>query len=359
MQSSLIIKNNQNKVTKKVKKDKKKAMWNSFDKEFNSENDIECIYRKEGIRECCDLCKSSLLITDEGFMACQNSKCGILYTDVLDQSAEWRFYGGDDSSGGGDPTRCGMPVNPLLKESSFGCKVICNGSTSYEMRKIRRFTEWQSMPYKEKAQYDEFQKIIILSQQSGISRLIIDDAMRYYKMISDKKTFRGLNRDGILAASIYISCRHNNNTRTAREIATIFNLDNTSATRGCKNALTIINEIEINNNSSDKTQLCSVRAETFIERYCSKLSINNELTNLCKFVCINVTKKNLIPENTPQSTSAGVIYFISQVFNLNITKADIWNITNISEVTIGKCYKRLEEYKKTLIPAVLLKKYDI
>ena len=27
------------------------------------------------------------------------------------------------------------------------------------MRKIRRYTEWQSMPYKEKTQYDEFEKI--------------------------------------------------------------------------------------------------------------------------------------------------------------------------------------------------------
>ena len=27
------------------------------------------------------------------------------------------------------------------------------------MRKIRRYTDWQSMPYKEKSQYEEFQKI--------------------------------------------------------------------------------------------------------------------------------------------------------------------------------------------------------
>ena len=27
------------------------------------------------------------------------------------------------------------------------------------MRKIRRYTEWQSMPYEEKAQYDEFENL--------------------------------------------------------------------------------------------------------------------------------------------------------------------------------------------------------
>ena len=53
--------------------------------------------------------------------------------------------------------------------------------------------------------------------------------------ISKQKTFRGLNRHGIIAASIYISCSINNYPRTAKEIATIFNLDCTSATKGCKN----------------------------------------------------------------------------------------------------------------------------
>ena len=40
------------------------------------------------------------------------------------------------------------------------------------------------------------------------------------------KTFRGDNRDGIIAASIYISFRINKYPRTAKEIATLFNLDN-------------------------------------------------------------------------------------------------------------------------------------
>ena len=67
-----------------------------------------------------------------------------------------------------------MPINPLLKESSFGCRVLCQSKTSYEMRKIKRYTEWQGMPYKEKSQYEEFQKISILASQAGIPKLIVD-----------------------------------------------------------------------------------------------------------------------------------------------------------------------------------------
>ena len=353
--------------TKKVstqiftKKNKKKGetsfIWDLFDKEYSKTKvPLECVYRLEGEREHCDTCKSKLIISDEGFLTCQNVNCGIIYKDTLDNTAEWRYYGADDNHST-DPTRCGMPINPLLKESSFGCKVICAPQCSYEMRKIRRYTEWQSMPYKEKSQYDEFQRINIIAHNAGIPKLIIDAATRYHKLISETKTFRGLNRDGIIAASIYVACRVNNYPRTAKEIAAIFYLDNTSATKGCKNALSIINGTEHNFENSDKISLCKTTPISFIERYCSKLSINIELTNVCKFIAIRIEQNNLIPENTPHSIAAGIVYFVAQVCNLNITKKNVNLISEISEVTINKCYKKLEHITDQLIPIKILEKY--
>ena len=336
----------------------KVELWNIFDNEVAEKKaPLECIYRACGNRECCELCQSSLCFSDEGFLTCTNNKCGIIYKDIVDQSAEWRFYGADDNQNN-DPTRCGMPMNPLLKESSYGCKVLCLGKTSYEMQKIRRYTEWQAMPYKEKSQYDEFQRITIMSQNGGMPKMIIDDAMRYHKKISEYElTFRGDNRDGILAASIYISCRINNFPRTAKEIATIFHLDVTSATKGCKNAQVIINNLEKDMDNTEKTLFCKTKPESFIERYCSKLNINNELTKLCHFISMKIEKNNSMPENTPHSIAAGIVFFIAQMCKLNLSKKDIRIVSEISEVTINKCFKKLEKMKDELLPAVILKKY--
>jgi transcription initiation factor TFIIB len=345
--------------TKKIHHGKninKQNMWSQFNSEIIKENPLECVYRTTGERENCDACNSALSITDEGFLACRNDKCGIIYRDVVDQGAEWRFYGADNNQSD-DPTRCGMPINPLLKESSFGCKVICKNASSYEMRKIRRYTEWQSMPYKEKSQYDEFQRITILAQNSGIPKLIIDEAMRYHKKISEAKTFRGMNRHGIIAAAIYVACRTNNYPRTAKEIATMFHLDNTSATKGCKNAISIINEMESEMENMDKTTLCQTTPLSFIDRYCSRLNVNAELTNLCKFIAMRIQKNNLIPENTPHSIAAGIVYFVSQTFNLNVSKKQVNTISEISEVTINKCYKKLNTIRSELIPQKLMDKY--
>ena len=341
----------------------KKELWNVFDIEINNSSEsntclpLECMYRSNGNRENCESCESSLAFSEEGFLTCTNKKCGIIYKDIVDQTAEWRYYGADDNQGS-DPTRCGMPINPLLQESSFGCKVLCNGGTSYEMRKIKRYTDWQSMPYKEKSQYDEFQRITNMAQTAGMPKLIIDDAIRYHKKISESEsTFRGDNRDGILAASIYISSRINNYPRTAKEIATIFHLDVTSATRGCKNALSIINNLERDMDNKEKTNFGKTKPDAFIERYCSKLNINTELTKLCQFISKKIEKQNYMPENTPNSIAAGVVYFIIQICKLNVSKRDVKNVSEISEVTINKCFKKIEKIKDDLVPQSILKKY--
>ena len=60
------------------------------------------------------------------------------------------------------------------------------------------------MPYKEKAKYDDFQVITMMATNSGIPKIIIDDAIRYYDKISDAKTFRGLNRDVSSCIDLYI-----------------------------------------------------------------------------------------------------------------------------------------------------------
>lgn len=348
--------NKQTVTLKKKKHRNKEQLWNTFDQEISPA--AACIYSGEvQSREVCELCGSIVSYSEDKFLTCRNTKCGVIYKDVLDETAEWRYYGASDKNMS-DPTRCGMPINPLLKQSSYGCKVICGSRSTYEMRKIRRYTEWQSMPYKEKSQYDEFVWIKDMARKSGISKIIVDEALRYHKKISEQRTFRGLNRGGIIAASIYIGSRIHNYPRTAKEIATIFNLDNTSATKGCKNALLILNKMEKDMINSDKTYFHQTKPIDFIERFCCPLNINRELTKLCQFISIRLEKNNMIPENTPHSVAAGIIYFISQICSLNISKRDVHRVSNISEVTINKCFKKLVKIKKDLIPHVILEKYS-
>ncbi len=360
----LVKHDNKTKKKKNVLSSENKAkLWDIFDSDLKEINhsepsDIECLYNSKINNEIdmCNLCDSPLMIMDIGFPTCTNKSCGVIYKDTLDYSPEWRFYGAEDKNAN-DPTRCGNPINPLLVESSFGCKVLCSTNSSYEMKKIRKWTEWQAMPHKEKSLYDEFQFITTMAQNAGIPKIFIDDAMIIHKDISEQKMFRGMNRDGIKAASIYLSCRLNGCPRNAHEIAEIFKLDKTSATNGCSMAVNILHNIERNVETSQKTDLCITLPSSFIDRFCSRLNFNSELTMLSKFVANKVEQQNIISDNIPHAIAAGIIYFIAFNCNLNVTKLDIKNISGVSEVTINKCFKKLETIKDKMIPQCILEKY--
>ena len=115
-------------------------------------------------------------------------------------------------------------------------------------------------------------------------------------------------------------------------------------------AMTIINELEKTIPKEEQTKYAQTDPLSFIERYCSKLSVPTKYTKLAQFIAMKIKKNNLIPENTPYSIAAGIIYFISQEFQLNITKKDIQLISDTSEVTINKCYRKIDTMKKDLIP---------
>jgi transcription initiation factor TFIIIB Brf1 subunit/transcription initiation factor TFIIB len=76
---------------------------------------------------------------------------------------------------------------------------------------------------------------------------------------------------------------------------------------------------------------------------------------------MKIEKMDVMPENTPPSIAAGVVYFVSQICKLNISKRDVKNVSETSEVTINKCYKKLEKITKDdkIIPIAILKKYNL
>ena len=366
--TQIVLKPSSQSKTQKKKNDisykEKSKLWDIYDLDKqtegsnNNNSQIECVYTTPKDNDKCMTCDSPLIIMDDGFPTCTNDKCGIIYRDILDYSPEWRFYGADDKNTN-DPTRCGNPINPLLVQSSFGCKVLSSHHSSYEMKKIRKWTEWQSMPHKEKSLYDEFQFITIMAQNAGIPKIFIDDAIVIHKDISEQKMFRGLNRDGIKSASIYISCRLNGCPRTAHEIAEIFKLDKTSATNGCSMAVNIMHNIERSLDPSQQTTLSITLPSSFIERYCSRLNYSTELTMVVKFITKKVEKCNIITDNIPHAIAAGIIYFVAHNCNLSITKQNIKTVCGVSEVTINKCFKKLELNKENLFPKVIREKYHI
>ena len=90
-------------MAQKTRKNLKKNIWTQFD-EFNSiEDKLNSSDIKTHELDLCANCDSILHLNLDGFYICSNPSCGRINLSILDQSAEWRFYGGDDNSSQ-DPT---------------------------------------------------------------------------------------------------------------------------------------------------------------------------------------------------------------------------------------------------------------
>lgn len=327
-------------------------IWGMFD-DFNiGDNDIKDLIevkdKEENISKCIDNnCNSTEFNLEDGNYICK--KCNTLQEKYIDSQAEWRYYGHEDTKTS-DPTRCGMPTNDLLPELSLG-SVIGNDFTSknsYEMYKIRKYQRWNSTTYKERSLYNIIDNISLQASNSGISQSIIDEAKVLYKELSEMKISRGTNRNGLIASSIYMSCKVNKVPRSAKEIAKIFNIDITTMTKGTKKFHDIM-----------KTNMVCTKPEDFIMRFCSKVNMEDKYIDLCLHIIDKADEYSIVSESAPPSIATGTIFLVSNLCNLKITKKIISKECDISEVTINKCYKKLDKYKKYLIDDKIMNKYNI
>ena len=321
------------------------SMFNDLEDEDSSEgNDSEgedCFNTDN-----CQYCNSDNLVNDDGngIVICKD--CGRILDQIIDSGAEWRYYGVDDSKSS-DPTRCGLPSNALLPESSLGTIVGLTGHDSYEMRKIRKYHTWNAMPYRERSLYSVFDQLTVRAVNNGIPACIIEDAKGMYKVLSEHRISRGSNRKGLIASCIYIACKSKGVPRSAKEVAEIFKLKITSMTKGCKKFMEIMNTV----NKSSNLELSATQPDDFIRRFCSKLQISGRPLDICRYVAKKAEHYNLVSENTPPSIAAGSIYLVSVTYDMNISKKEISDACKISEVTISKCFKKLNKYaKKYLLP---------
>ena len=326
-------------------------IWNLFEnfEKFNMSDDEQTksvngevndgdTHSEETQLKCTNVnCDSSEFDYDETNFIC--TKCGTLNSKMIDLGAEWRYYGCDYNKIN-NPTRCGLPTNEFLPKSSLGSIIGIENMTKnyYQLARIRKYHMWNSMPYRERSLYNVINKLNTKASNGGISQCIIEDAKLMYKKLSETKISRGENRNGLIASSIYMSCKNNGVPRSAKEIATIFNLSVTTMTRGCKKFHEIL-----------RINVASTSPENFIVRYCSKLN-KPDIIDVCKYIVQKADEFSIVSENAPPSIAAGSIYLCCVEYNHSISKKDISKACEISEVTINKCYKKLIAYKDYILP---------
>lgn len=326
------------------------TQWELFDRLCVTPPPVEEQQVLQNKTRHCIHCNRTNFIYEDGECCC--TECGAIVEDVVIHSMENSFA----SEGTKNTVRVGMPENPLLPRSSLGSMISARGRYIPGMKKMCQYHQWNSMPYRERSLWSVYNKIMNKARRGGISKFLIDEAKSIYKSLSEVSISRGSNRNGLIAACVYVSCKRNNVPRSVKEIANMFDLTEPELTKGAKKLHEIMNMCrkQIHHTSShnlEKTIVKTTGAVDFIDRFCSTLEMSRSMTDLCSSVATIATDLGIVDENTPPSVASGCIFLVVHVLpgmRTKISKKKISKACNISEVTIGKCFKKLHPYRTYL-----------
>ena len=321
-------------------------VWNLFNEIQNSfhENSLSSDLNNNNIniisKDKCYNCKQdNYLISDSEIIVCTN--CGYENDDIIDYNAEWRYYGSDDNKRSSDPNRCGMPGNTIIPDTSLSTVILGRGFEVY-----RKLNSWNGLSYKQRSLIAVLNKIALKANIDNVPQSIIDSTMIMYKIISQDYIKRGASRESLIAACFFNALRDKGMIRSTEEIAKLFDIKSKKLSKGCNE----FTELMFSKNKDYVKNMKPIESKDLIEKFCKILEIDENYIKIAVKAAILVDKLGICQENNPKSIAVGVMYLISQQYDLDFTKKEIADLCKTSEVTVSNTYSQMVKFKKYILP---------
>lgn len=288
----------------------------------------------------CISCHGTNLFLDHVMKYKVCNDCGVINEEILDDNPNFVNESGS--------SRYGCPSNFYFPKSALGTKIKAKG-----YNRISNLQKQGQMPYKEKSLMEVLKRIQARCKKYKISPPIIDNAKNLYKKINDCKHTKGkrkgktrimrcINRLSMIAACLFYACKLENEPRSPKEIADIYDLEVKHVNRGCRKFLDYIDLGDCKFKSSTPSD--------FIERFGSKLDIDEKYIKIAKDMASNITKLKAASTHEPPSVAAGCFLLVSNLYHLGLTKSKISKVFNdLSDVTISKTYRRIYPLHKIIL----------
>ena len=294
----------------------------------------------------CEQCTSENLVFDElqGHNVC--SDCGTVNITILDDKPEYNEKNATSSYG--------CPSNYFCPVSALGTKIKSRGYS-----RISAIQRQGQVPYCEKELLSTIKNIESKCQKYQIKQPIIDTAKTLYKKIRDYKHTKGkrkgknmimrcINRRSMIAACVFIACKLQNEPRSPKEIADLYDLEIKHVNRGYRKFLNLVSIDSFYNDFK------SSKSTDFIERYSNKLGLDVKYIEIARDISKNIHKLDIVSTHEPSSVAAGCLLLVSKIHGLSeINKKKISEVFQISDVTISKTYRRIFHYHQIITNNIL------
>ena len=335
----------------------------------------------------CHVCKAETGQETDGYFVC--TQCGEVGAPYIDSDAEWRVFSKDDNKG--DKSRCGEASSSYLSANTHaeGTVISCKWKESEQMRNARQYHKWNSCQSSGRNLYVIFDELQRHAYKNGFNHMIVEDTKHLYKETTDYHLFRGVNRKGLYAYCLYHTCKKKNVPRSIKEISKIFGLNPHVMTKGHTAFNKVLREHEklkdrkettdtLKQDTPHQTQetyhkethaslsqptrtkklkkKCNkgskihmlAKPVDFVARFSSQLSLSPQVTQHIHKITVDVTQKRLVSD-IPSLVTSACMLIVFKHDNVEFDSADVQAVSNISHVTIDKCYKKLMVFYDDLV----------
>lgn len=294
-------------------------------------NKVSMIEEKEQI---CPDCDSTDFQYDHSTHELICKICGrIIDEDFIAKGSGLAVYGSEDSG----KINHGAPSTPTIHDGGLATVIGFDKNASpkdkaqwYRLRKWNKRIRISGA--KERSLAFALTEIDRKSSLLSLPRSVREDASLIYRKALDKKLVRGRTIEGVVCASIYISCRISRIPRTLDEIAGISSASRKDIGRIHRS---LTNELNI--------KLSPTSPNDYIPRFASELDLSEEFQTKAIKIIDESKREGLTTGKGPSGLAAAAIYISSVLLGNKKSQKAVAEVAGVTEVTVRNRYREISE----------------
>ena len=295
--------------------------------------------KSEDIKSACE-CGSRDFIFDYELREEVCKHCGLVFENRMDPSADKPVY---DLNPENSTSRVGAPVSEAIHD--WGLSTVISDKNIYgSSDKKAQWARMKKEDARSKISNNHDRNLVTALQflSTTVSRLnfsrnlanfLRKSSAKIYRRALGKNLIQGRSIEGIVAASLYISCRQSRLPNTLDEISNVSGIDKSSLSKYYR---LLCKELNI--------KLQHIHAEDFVPKIRTNLEVSlyveAKAIELIKFI----NDSGFNGGNNPVGIAAAAIYVACQNLGIKRSQKKVAIAADVSEVTVRKNAKIFNQY---------------
>jgi transcription initiation factor TFIIB len=287
----------------------------------------------------CSICGGTDFYEDvsRGENICTSCGC-VMETQIVDSGPEWRAFTAEERNA---RARTGSPMTLTMADKGLATTIgwsdrDANGRAiaAGNRAAIYRMRKWQIRTLVHSSQHRNLSiamsEMDRLSSQLGVPRESKETAALIYRKALTKRLVRGRSIEGMVAASLYLSCRIHKIPRQLDEIVTEARVNRKELGQCVRLVL---------RNVPIKVPIPS--ANDLMPRISADLALDGKTLQTAMDIINQAREKGITAGKDPGGLAAAALYIAGIIEDDRRTQREIAEASNVTEVTVRNRYKDL------------------